>query len=474
MQLSNFSGTLKTLSVYSVAKFIPSLLGFAGLIVFTRLLGTEEYGDYSLLLTTIVIMAAFLFEWLNKSWLRFGNKLTEESGFPLQTILIFFVCVATAVALLTLGLYYGSVTFSEHTLARYYPLTILAFVMEGAFQFILATKIAVADSKKYLMYMVTNAVIKFTLAFCLVYFWELGVYGMLLGMIGGTVVVSSVEFTKRIPDLKSKMEVSQVRSLVEYGLPWMFVATFTLLLSYGDRYLIKYFLGADSLGIYSANYNMIHIGIQFFTAVVVMTAYPAIIEEFESRASQGKSLKIEQFFIIFFSVCLPVVVLLAMYPQELLGILLSTEYLKIENAIVWIAIGSFLHGLTHLTYKVFELSKRISNLSLLIGISAALNIALNVFFIPQYGLNGAAYATFIGYCFYFLSSIYWGQKLVTWRIPWGEALVLLLIAVLSAYAMKPLPLGFGIIGVIIKCLLTLTLYAVAIKILRPGIFSHFR
>ena len=59
---------------YVLSKLFPGILGLIYVLVFTRLVGIEEYGKYSLNLYQINLIVSFCFGWLNQSELRFGNQ----------------------------------------------------------------------------------------------------------------------------------------------------------------------------------------------------------------------------------------------------------------------------------------------------------------------------------------------------------------------------------------------------------------
>ena len=52
-------------------RLIPSILGFLSVLLFTKILGVEKYGDYSLILATISIFIILSTVWLENTIIRF-------------------------------------------------------------------------------------------------------------------------------------------------------------------------------------------------------------------------------------------------------------------------------------------------------------------------------------------------------------------------------------------------------------------
>ena len=61
---------------YSITKILPGIMGLISVILIIKMIGTEEYGKYSILNSFIMTLTAFSGGWLNQSLLRYypGNN----------------------------------------------------------------------------------------------------------------------------------------------------------------------------------------------------------------------------------------------------------------------------------------------------------------------------------------------------------------------------------------------------------------
>ena len=80
--------------IYLFARGVPGLLGFATIIIFTRLLSPEAYGQYALVVTGAILGNAILYQWLSASLLRFLPQYRDNEAGLLNTILHGFVFVS--------------------------------------------------------------------------------------------------------------------------------------------------------------------------------------------------------------------------------------------------------------------------------------------------------------------------------------------------------------------------------------------
>ena len=64
--------------MYTIAKIIPGIAGFAFIIILFRLVGAREYGQYSFMFAYCNMIAALCFGWLNQSLLRYYGFLSKS------------------------------------------------------------------------------------------------------------------------------------------------------------------------------------------------------------------------------------------------------------------------------------------------------------------------------------------------------------------------------------------------------------
>ena len=162
-----------------------------------------------------------------------------------------------------------------------------------------------------------------------------------------------------------------------------------------DQIMIKEILGEREVGLYSAAVRLSEAW--YFVPVIIATSlFPAIINAKKiSQELYNKRLQRLYFIMIYLAVgvALPVTFM----AESIVVILYGASYKEagiVLSIHIWAGIFVGL-GVVNGQWFVAENLQKIATLNTLIG--AATNVVLNYFFIPIYGISGAAFATFASY-----------------------------------------------------------------------------
>lgn len=102
---------------------------------------------------------------------------------------------------------------------------------------------------------------------------------------------------------------------------------------------------------------------------------------------------------------------IAIFSSEALRLLTPTEYWDAASALGVIVMGVVVSGTTQVTAIGISLERKTRLFALAAWITAAVNVCLNVLFIPRWGALGAAFATFLSYVLLTTLYLVWSQKL---------------------------------------------------------------
>lgn len=164
-----------------------------------------------------------------------------------------------------------------------------------------------------------------------------------------------------------------------------------------DQVMIKEFLNEKSVGYYAAAVKISE-GFYFIPSVVMITLFPILIKS--KKKSQGlynKQIKLIYTFMVWSAVLIAVPIMI--YSKEIILLLFGNKYLlssEVLNVHVWTAIFVFL-GVAFSRWLITEGLIFVALYRTLSGLVT--NIVLNIFFIPKWGIIGAAYATLLSQAF---------------------------------------------------------------------------
>lgn len=186
-----------------------------------------------------------------------------------------------------------------------------------------------------------------------------------------------------------------IQSLLKDSWPLIFSGAFALIYSRIDQIFIKHILGAESVGIYDAAIRLAEVW-YFIPGIIVTALFPAIINAKKtSEELYVKRIQKLALFLISFAVIVAGTVTL--FASRIINILYGNEFMGgviVLQIYVWAGVGVFL-GTLAINYLITENYRKI--LFFISFLPMATNVALNILWIPVFGIAGAAYATLVSY-----------------------------------------------------------------------------
>ncbi len=188
---------------------------------------------------------------------------------------------------------------------------------------------------------------------------------------------------------------SAAKTIFTASWPLILSSAFTFVYSRIDQVMIKQLLNQTAVGLYDTGVRLAELW-YIFPSIIIGSVFPAIInakknnfELFESRITR----------LYFFSLCLALgfIIPISVLSGFIIKLLYGTAFLPAAGVLkiyVWAGVSVTLATIVN-QYLISEKLTRISLYLNLFGM--LLNIALNILFIPRYGIYGAAWATLISY-----------------------------------------------------------------------------
>ena len=190
--------------------------------------------------------------------------------------------------------------------------------------------------------------------------------------------------------------IEDTSDLVSFSWPLAFDAGFMMLMINLDIILISYYLESQFAGWYKSIQPLTQILIISLNAVGFMYM-PVITEQFskDKYNLMGKFYSISTKWIVF--PIFPVFLVFVLYPDSIITILYSPEYLPASTAMVILFLGTFFRVLVGLNGDTIKAIGRTRVDLISSGLGVLVNVVLNLVLIPRFGIVGAAAATSIGF-----------------------------------------------------------------------------
>lgn len=243
------------------------------------------------------------------------------------------------------------------------------------------------------------AVSRFTLLVvlnvALVAFFQLGIEGVLIGILLSTVL----SFMVTVPYLRKNVQVGIVRTelkeMLKYGIPVMGASLAMILLSLADRYLLTWLSTLESVGLYTLGYRIAGIIHLLFVNAFALGFYPAI---FKMTSRDERNVYLSKTFTYLTFLAFWSILALSLFAPELLRLIVPNAlYWEAENVVFLLSVGFGFYGMFYILSMGFYLEKRTVYVSALIFGTALFNIGLDILLIPQWDIIGTGVAKVLSY-----------------------------------------------------------------------------
>lgn len=461
-------------AIYGLARGVPGLINLVALVLFTRLLSAEEYGLYSVVLAGVGLVQVMGFQWLNLCLSRFLPAHQKDSEHFVSKIKYLFFVVAILFIAIGFIVY---LLLPEMNLKPYLALSIPLILTQVWLELSLTYYSVSLQPKYYGQINLVKSLVALVIGACLAWF-GFGGFAPLWGLlIGSCIALFIFRNNSLMQSRASKPKVEETKKLYSYALPLAINFALVWVITSSDRLLLVWLLDAQATGQYTAGYNLANFSVNTILVIVNLAAYPLVVRAFELEGETAAQLQLGKNGAVLFSLAF-VAAAEVFVLAPLLGKLLVGE--EFQNSVVdllpWIALGTALSGLKTYHFDVaFHLRKKTKKL-VFISIAAALfNILLNLWWIPIWGIMGAAYATVVTFVIALITSAYMAQ--LSFRMPQvlplvAQALFIALPTALVTWLVTHIGDWLGLIFGLVVGVLMAVICAVCIDL--AGIRSELR
>lgn len=452
---------------YLPANILQGLIGFATLMVFTRILSPDDYGRYALTFGISSLAQTLCFTWIEAAMARFypaESRTDSEAPELYGTVYRLFAVVTVVFAIAcALGLWLWPVSGDAgQSLKMAMGLGLGCVVFRSLIKLVQEQRRSEGRVGAASILDMVQTAGGFGLG---VLCATAGLGGASPVVGGGLIALICLPFVAREDwgrALKGRFNVEKAKAYAHYGFPVSASLILTLALYTADRFLIAYFLNDAEAGAYHAGFSLasrildvlfIWFGAAGCPAMVHALEHGGVAELKENARHQIRTMA----FILF-----PAVGGLIMVAPAL-GTLLIGEGLRADALSVTplISLGALFSGLnTYYFLQAFTLVRKTRLLVVAMAVPAVSNIALNLLLIPLMGLMGAAVASCLSFALGLLGSWLLGLKTLALPVPvldLGKTLLSVTV-MMAAVALVP-SLNLPIIDLILKGTIGVIIYA---------------
>lgn len=398
--MSEYTVFAQRIGLAGIARTVDSLKGLIILPILTKTLGASGYGIWAQILVTVLMLQPLIKLGLDSATVRFlSSRGKREIGQGILTVLsvVLLTSMIGALVVFLLSDFLAINLLRDESAAAVIRVGSLLIILEALNAAALGSFRIFGQIKRYSIILLSQTALEIGL----IAFFVLSGYGLLGAIISLLIargiillivlylIISYAGFA--YPDF------SLLRPYLAYGLPLVPTMIFGGVIASSDRYVIGFFMGAASVGIYSAAYGIGGV-ISMFLGYIAYILAPTIFNLFDrGRVAEVKTyLSYSWKYLLMFSI--PSAFGLSILAEPLLGSLTTAEFIPTGKFIIpLIALSMVLYGIRGIFSQVVQLSKRTTIFAIAFGAAAALNLGLNILLVPHWGIIAAASSTLVAY-----------------------------------------------------------------------------
>lgn len=426
--LQNLKYFLKHTFIYSISNIAAKASGIILLPIYSVYLSLGDFGILGLTDATILILVDLVNLGLAQSLVMLNN-VEEYSGkkrgmFFTIFISSFLICAVFIIAGEAVLPSIASL-LAEPERYHYYLRISLYVISARILNNILLNKLRAEErSGTY----TTAGILKLLLTLGFVYYFiavkNLSVEGVLFAYLLAEIIVILILLPLLISQMSVKFDVPILKAAVSFGVPLIFSSLAMMLLNLSDRYIIKYFLNDEMVGLYDLGYRVAGVLNMFVIVPLSLTLVPQAYKMFGKPGDKryySKVLTYLTFVLVWIGLAI------SLFSKEVIKVLAKNQSFWPSYEVAPIVVLSYVFfGMRIVASLGMYLNKKTKYVAYTTAAAAALNIVLNILFIPKYGMITAAYSTLVSFIFLYLISYYFGN--LSYKIPFenfkvSEALI---------------------------------------------------
>jgi len=397
----SMSRELKTLGLGSLIFFVPTLLtrGLSFILtpLYTRYLTPDDYGIVGLGTTLYGFVALLLGASAWSAASRLYHQMPDERAKARLggTVLGFLLVVPPALALVIEAI--GSAgwfsPFRSVPYAPYLRLVVWAGVL-SLFQSLAANMLMIREQHKRGASL--NSVLVVVTAFftvLMVVVLRKGAYGQLLALVLANAVVGAWSIVIAWRFSPPVFDRAILKEVLVFSLPLIPHETSKWILAASDRLILERYVSAADLGRYSLGYSF-GSAVGIFLGAVSIALFPIVNRKLAEKDPHNEVPVLGSVVVV---ACTFASLLAATMFPPFLALAVPHAYDGAGAVVPWIALGFFFQTLYLIWSQGTFFSRKTGAVALVTFAGAAVNIGLNLVFVPRFGYLVAAVTTAVGY-----------------------------------------------------------------------------
>jgi len=401
---------IRDTAIYTIPTILSTGISFFLIPLYTRVLSPADYGALDMMTVFGSIVALIMALEISQGVARFYYEEQTENQrsllastalwftvISLTLFLIVALILAQKLSLLVLGVPDLENVFRLGSINIW--LNSLLYLLRNQLRWELR-------SRTYSIVNIFHSIATATASVLFTYVFHFGIYGLLSGMIFGTIAGSLLGLWYLRKTFKLCFDISKLKKMLAFSIPLVPSGIAVFISMYIDRLMINYYLSLEEVGLYGIGFRLA--GISTLALVGFQIALtPLVYKHYKDPETPHQ---LEMIFRFFLAIILMMFLILTLFANVVLWILTTPSYYPAKDLVPFLVPAILLSQMYIFAPGIGIMKK--THLLIWINIGGAcLNALFNWLLIPSLGYVGAAIATMLGYACVFGAYMLCSQKL---------------------------------------------------------------
>ncbi len=440
---------------------------------YTRLLSPAAFGSYTYVFSAALVVQTSLFYALPIALTRFYPRAEldgREAGL-LKEAYVLFYGLAAAVVVVFVGLTLAFDLPDGYRIAAWLALPMMLF------RAVVQLNQAVNRSANCMGRVNTidclHAVLGFGFGLAGVYLLGRGSETIIFGLLIAAAICACIDLPRLVSPLRraaGPLDRRQLMKLVDYAWPLVAAQATEIIMQNSDRFLLGSLGGAEALGIYAVAYSLVERPTTIICVSITTATFSLILQVLEKQGREAARIQFGRNGIALLVVTLPACAGLALTADYVAATLVGPAFRPGVAAILpVIALAALARGMrAHFVDHAFHLSGRPLTMLWSYVPATILNIALNLWAVPRYGMAGAAWTAVVCQAATVAGGWALAERQFPVRVPLGQLVRCLLAVVPMSVALIVIRFPLDWFGLMAAILMGAAVYAVSAFVLDVG------
>jgi O-antigen/teichoic acid export membrane protein len=426
--LNSIRTSIKDTFVFGFGNIAVKIVGFILIPLYTdpKFFSVDDFGIMGLLdisgLVLISLIATSLPQSLSRWYWAKDQSNNQKEIFFMTIVSQIILSLLFCCLLLPFSGQLSALIFSDTNWSFAISLLIISSALQ-AVNNIVATLLRLKS--RSLLFTISNLLKLIVVLFLTIYFIisrHLGIAGIYLAQVVGNLLFILFLSPFTIRNCKVHFDYSIWKSMMIYGLPLIIASFSGVLLNVIDRYSLNSLALLKYVAIYTLAFKISSSLKLVFVDTIKLAIFPQMVRRVDTPDNKrfySKAMLYTSFIVMF------AIIGVSLFSLEVIKVITKSRELWGAFMLVpLLALSTFFMNMREVSIYGLIVTKKTSKISLIVIISAVLNLLLNLWFIPLWNAMGAALATLLSQLFYWSVMHFTAQK--TYFVPYENKKIIMI------------------------------------------------